>query len=415
MRLLTKNSLILLLITITIFTAGGFIFYARLQHIMREEAVEALYFKKNDVLHYINDNNQLPESISLEDHLKFQRTILPVKEEITDTALYVAAEEELIPFRQLSFPVECNGSLYKCTIGKSLMESDDLIETILQSFMLITALLILVFLLMNYFFSRSIWTPFLKTLQQISEYRIEKHEQLQLPDAAIHEFNQLNRVVEQMTKKISDDFKNLKSFTENAAHELQTPLAVITNKTEMLLQSEGLNEEQIREIAGINQTTIRLSKLNQTLLLLSKIENQQFATDQMIDFTSIVTKQLNAFEELAEMKSLRIIREIQPLSVKLHPVLADSIVTNLLSNAVKYTPESGLIEVKLQTHSFEVMNTGKALKANGKHLFQRFYKESEDNSSSGLGLALIKQIADVHHHTVHYEYKDFKHHFSYRF
>ena len=415
MRLLTKNTLVLLAVTLIIFVAGGFVFYSQLKKIMNEEAVEALYIKKSEIENYITKNKKLPESISLEELLIFVESKNPSKESLNDRMIYIEEEQEDMPYKQLSFNVAFEDKNYKCTVSKSLLEADDLIETIFQSFSIIIGLLIIVFVSINYLFSKQIWKPFFKTLKQINDYEIENHQVLNFESNGAKEFEQLNEAIKKMTQKISNDFNNLKSFTENASHELQTPLSIIKNKIELLLQTEGLTEELAKQLLEISQTTNRLSKLNQTLLLMTKIENNQFTNTETINLSNIVTNKLKQFEDLIEIKQLTITSSIDNITVLIHPMLADIIVSNLLSNAIKYTPEKGEIKINLNTSSFTISNNGAPLKAKDNELFTRFYKENEDSASTGLGLALVKQIASINKHKVNYGYLNSSHTFTYFF
>jgi signal transduction histidine kinase len=415
MRLLTKNTLVLLAVTLIIFVAGGFVFYSQLKKIMNEEAVEALYIKKSEIENYITKNKKLPESISLEELLIFAESKNLSKESLNDRMIYIEEEQEDMPYKQLSFNVVFEDKNYTCTVSKSLLEADDLIETILQSFSIIIGLLIIVFVSINYLFSKQIWKPFFKKLKKINDYEIENHQVLNFESNGAKEFEQLNEAIKKMTQKISNDFNNLKSFTENASHELQTPLSIIKNKIELLLQTEGLTDELAKQLIEISQTTNRLSKLNQTLLLMTKIENNQFTNTETINFSNIVTNKLKQFEDLIEIKQLTITSSIDNITVLIHPMLADIIVSNLLSNAIKYTPEKGEIKINLNTSIFTISNNGAPLKAKDNELFTRFYKENEDSTSTGLGLALVKQIAAINKHKVNYGYLNSSHTFTYFF
>lgn len=415
MRLLTKNTLILLFVSLIVFSAGGFIFFAQLKNIMNEEAVETLYAKKHEVEQYISKNHKLPESISFEELVSFTESQTPINERLSDQFIYISSEEEKLPYKQLYFNILLEGKNYICTISTSLLEADDLIETIFKSFAIIIAMLIAVFISINFLFSRVVWTPFFKILKQINDYDIDKHQILAITPNATTEFQQLNEAIVKMTRKISNDFNNLKAFTENASHELQTPLAIIKNKTELLLQTEGLTDEQAKQIIEINQTASRLSKLNQTLLLMSKIENNQFSFNEILDFTQVVVNKLKQFEDLIEMKQLTLITSLENVQIKIHPILAEIIVSNLLSNAIKYTAERGEIKLELTIEGFKISNQGEALKASTDKLFTRFYKENEDADSTGLGLALVKQIAVINKHNLSYEFMNNYHTFKYYF
>lgn len=415
MKLLTRSTLTYLIITLVVFVIGGFIFYHFLRNIIDEEATEELFLKKEQVIDYVKKNGKVPESISVGDLISSRSILHPVKQSIKDTLIFVAEEEELMPFRLLIFNVEFNGQNYETIISKPMFQSDDLIETITTSFLLLTLVLIVILLLSNFIISKNIWKSFFLTIEAIKNYEIEKHKTINFKKTSITEFSRLNEAIHKMTSKISSDFNNLKTFSENASHELQTPLAVIKTKSELMLQSQGLTDEQAQQLIDINQTATKTAKLNQTLLLLCKIENNQFTSTKAINFSEIIKKKIDLYNDLAEMKNIIITSFIQDTKISIHAELADIIASNLLSNALKYTPDSGIIEVKLCSEEFKVSNTGKPLRSQPEQLFSRFYKENPESESTGLGLALVKQIALLNNHTVNYCYENGMHHFIYSF
>ncbi len=421
MRLITKNTLSYLIITLIVFSAGGFIFYFQLKKIMSEEATEILFQKKALLISHVQKTNNIAETISVDELISFKESAFPIKESITDTLLYIATDHETLPYRQLKFNIELAGKNYETTISKPLFESEDLVETITASFVIIAVSLILILLCFNFIFLKSTWKPFFSSLNILNNYEIEKHQEISFERSGTKEFDELSASISKMTKKISTNFQNLKSFTENASHELQTPLAIIKTKTENLLQTQGLSEEQTKQIIEINQTANRLRKLNQTLLLLAKIENNQFTFDQFTDLTEILKNKLKLYEDLINMKSLGLTANIsEHIAIKIHPILADVIVSNLLSNAIKYTNENGKINIELNSKTFTISNSGAELLSKGKNLFNRFYKENSTEipsgtDSTGLGLALVKQVADIQKHGITYSYGNNYHTFTYHF
>ncbi|MCW3075759.1 MAG: histidine kinase [Bacteroidetes bacterium] len=415
MKLVTKNTLTYLFITLLVFLIGGFIFYSQLKNIIDEEATEELFHKKDEVIAFVNKTHKFPEPIGIGELISFAATPSPVTSTLKDTLMFFEAEGEILPYRQLIFNITLSGQNYRAIISKPMFESDDLIHAITTSFILLAILLIIVLLLSNFIISKKVLKPFFNSLDTLNNYDIEKHQVINLKKCGTTEFDQLNTAIHKMSTKISSDFNNLKAFAENASHELQTPLAIIKTKSELLLQGEELKNEQVKQLLDINQTASRAAKLNQTLLLLSKIENNQFPGKERINFSEIVGKKIKMYEELFSMKDIVITTFIQDTQVSLHPALADIIVSNLLSNAVKYTPTFGLIEVECSSKNLIVSNTGQPLKASPEQLFQRFYKENQEADSTGLGLALVKQVALINNHTISYTYDGGKHVFTYSF
>jgi signal transduction histidine kinase len=417
MKLLTKNTIVVLAITLTVFLAGGFVFYFQLRAILDEEAGEALLVEKHRLLEYIRNKEALPEALSSE--FTFRRSPTPVVDSFSDTIIRQLNEDEEmedVPFRQLHFNVSLNGENYQGTARKSLIESDDLAESITASLLLISGVLLVLLIVVSVMFSRKMWKPFFETLVQIKSYNPVKQEVITALPAHTTEFRQLREAIATMTEKIANDFKNLKDFTENAAHELQTPVAIIQHKTELLLQHENLDEIQTGQLHTIRETAVRLGKLTQTLLLLTKIENNQFRTETQVDFKAHVTQRMEELEELLQMKNLQVTTALNnEVTIKLHPALADVVISNLLGNALKYTESGGQLQVMLSADVFTVKNTATQPIEHPEKLTERFYKEQGSSSSTGLGLALVNQVAIMNGHRFSYQAENGLHVFSYHF
>ncbi len=416
MKLSTKNSIIFLVVTLCVFCLGAYIFYVQLQDIIDEEAQEELFQLKQDVNRFVEKNKRFPESVNAMTLLSFEGVETSGTERTLDTLHYIKAMDEVLPFKQIIFYTKLNDQNYKVSIGKAMFESEDLIETIVTSFIILAGVLILVLIVVNYVYSKFMWKPFFKTLDAISKYDIEKDGTVAYAKSSTLEFDRFSAAVNKMTAKLMADYQNLRAFTENASHELQTPIAVMITKTEDLLQSDNLNEEQKKQIYIINQTAVRLKKLNQTLLLLSKIENAQFKVKGETDISERLKFKLEQFEDLIKIKNIKLSSSIkEKVSRTMDPTLVDTVISNLLGNAIKYTEQGNEIRIKLDEHVLSVSNTGKPFLVDPEKLFERFFKLNQDSDSNGLGLALVKQISNTYGHNIRYEYRENMHIFEYIF
>lgn len=416
MKLLTKTSLVYLLGTSLVFLAGGLVFYHNLRSIMDEETTEKLLVQKTLFKSYIQKHNALPGTSYDADETDFVREVSqPVQEHFSDTSYFSHEEGETLPYRTLLFPVKLKEKNYAVKISKPLFESDDLVETILLSFSIVAAVLLVVILLLNRLVSKKLWKPFFDTVRQLNSYEISRHETLQPVITSTSEFRELNDALEKMTGKISADYLALKSFTENASHELQTPLSVILNSTELLLQKEQLDQQQVEAVQRVHQAAKKLSRLNQTLLLLAKIGNQQFYEKrETLDVTGLIESKADFFAELLAHKNLTLRREFKsPMTIRIHPALAEIMVSNLFSNAIRHSKKDSYIRITIDQGKFEFANPGKPL-LQPERIFDRFYKENPSSESTGLGLSLVRQIAESNKLQLSYRYENGEHCFTVR-
>ncbi len=415
MKLLTRSTLVLLIVTIVVFFLGGFVFYDQLNQIMDEEAIEALIARKEQVEEYIDSENELPEHVFFEDEILFDSTAANVPQTISNLKVFVEAEDDSVPFKQIQFGVQLAEVHYRCTIRKSLFESDDIIETILISLSIIALVLVVIFSAVNYIFSKMMWRPFFRIIKGLKEYDVDKHHVIKAAKSGTSEFDAMAATIESMTLKISGDFNSLKSFTENASHELQTPLATIKNKIEVMLQSENIPPQEVQQIMEISRQVSRLSKINKALLLLSKIENNQYPGKNEIDLSLVLDEKISQYQDLIAMKGLTCRSSLKSSQVFIHPDLAEVLVSNLLMNAIRYCPENGELKISCDQNHLEIANSGSKLTSDENQIFLRFYKENTNEDSTGLGLAIVKQIALANGHEVKYSYMNNIHTFRYDF
>lgn len=413
MKLLTRTTLVYVTITIAVFALGSWLFYSFLNDLVIEEATELIEIKKDIVLDALESDSVVRESLLAEDVHIIKGS---VEEYITDTLMYDSLMEEPVPFRVIHFPFDKDGIEYHVMISRPLLESEDLQEGMISSFLISLGILIVMVVLFMWIASRRVWKPFFDTLAELKRFAPGKKNALSLPETRVKEFRELNIAIDNMAANIEASFHALKSFSENAAHEIQTPLAVIQSTTEVLLQDESLTEEQHNKIAHLSSTTARLSNIVSTLLLLTRIENKQFQQETPIDLSEVVNGKLELFRELFEQKSISLNNSITPnIKVKLHRVLAEILVSNLIVNALRHTNEGGYAVVVLNNSEFTVKNSGTPLKGDATRIFERFYKEDQSELSTGLGLSLVKMAAEASGLQISYKFENGNHVFSLNF
>lgn len=345
--------------------------------------------------------------------------IYPVEGPVTEypiietTTGYDAKEKRRLPFRQLTHVVPIRGNPYLITIRRSQEQRTVLVANVTRLMLIVFAVLLITTLGVNWLINRTVWRPFRRSLQKIGSVELQKMEAIRFEETDIKEFNELNASLNQMAGKIHNDYLSIKEFTENAAHEMQTPIAVVQSKMELLLQDNNLKEEQVESIVQATTALGRLSKLNQSLLLLAKIENNQFEAAEAISLTSVTEKYLQLLDEIIKDKAITVETSYkEDWLLPLHPLLADTLVSNLLGNAVKYNYPGGRIAVSVRHQKWEISNTSRLPPIDPQHLFKRFYKtKNSGDTSTGLGLAIVKKIADTCRLSVRYDARDGMHHF----
>ena len=416
MRLLTKTTLYFLAAMIPLLAVAGYYLFNQFSKEINSRSDKELVSEEYEWIKYLETATENGTSFILKSP---DITIFPTDAEVTAYATLTNmsgynAKGEKIPYRQLSQVVAVDDIPYQIIIRQSQEQKAALETDVTRIMFFVFAGLFIVTLIFNWVISKQLWAPFRHSLNKIRGAELQKMEAVHFENTNIQEFNELNTALNYMTSKIYRDYVNMKEFTENAAHEMQTPIAGVQSKLELLLQDANLKEEQVQSILQAIDALNRLSKLNQSLLLLAKIENNQYETDEAISFKEVTNKYLSLFDAFIKDKELTIKTNFEAdFQTALHPLLADSLISNLLGNAVKYNYRGGTIEIKITANFYSISNTSKQPGIPGEKLFTRF--NSSGNSaepSNGLGLAIVKKIADTNHLHIAYNSQSGMHTFT---
>lgn len=244
----------------------------------------------------------------------------------------------------------------------------------------------------------------------MKQFNVSANNNLQLEESNINEFTELNQAVSLMTTRVSQDYNEIKNFTENASHEIQTPLAIIKSKLELLSQGESMKEEQMNTIQSMQEATNRLSKLNHSLILLTKIDNRQFSEKEEINVGILINKHLSNYEELLAAKLISVTKNIVgDVMLNMNEMLAEILISNLITNAIRHNVENGTIDIELKPHRLLISNTGMTLNADPAEMFERFKKDKVSSESLGLGLSIVKKICERYGYEICYRYADLLH------
>ena len=299
-----------------------------------------------------------------------------------------------------------NGKDYRISTYSFIPSFYQLLPGVVDSFKWILLLLLVLVGISGQLIPKYILSPFKRTLKVIQSFDLKQKEPIPLPHTRTEEFKELNEFLRKMTERAQEDYRQLKEFTENASHELQTPTAIIRGKLELLMESD-IRDDQAILIAEMQNALERLSRIHSSLTLLTKLENYEFDSRKPVDFSRLTRDALDSFSELIQMKSLTLRTHIaDKVMVPLHAALADLLLTNLISNAIRHNIEDGEIGVNLSRSGLVVRNTGYQLKVPTEELFERFKKGNPGSDSIGIGLAIVRQICDLHDFSVIYDYAE---------
>ncbi|WP_448635456.1 sensor histidine kinase [Pedobacter panaciterrae] len=269
--------------------------------------------------------------------------------------------------------------------------------------------------LLNRGISRKLWQPFYDSLAKIKNFDLNKQQSIHFDDTDIAEFTELNGHLDKLIAGNISAYKQQREFADNASHELQTPLAIVQSKLDLLLQSQSLTDEQYHIIEDAHKALTRVGRINKNLLLLTRIDNSQFMEEELLDLSALLEKTITLFNQFAETKQIAIHSDInQGITIKANKELLEILINNLLTNAIRHSATSNIIDVRLSNSGLSFSNTG-AESLNQDQLFKRFSTASSDTPGTGLGLALVKQIADRYGWSIQYSYEQNKHVFSLNF
>ncbi|OUJ71141.1 sensor histidine kinase [Hymenobacter crusticola] len=317
-----------------------------------------------------------------------------------------ALQSEVSTIRLTTYAV-VGGQPYRITSKAAVVEPSDvyltgLVLVFAWTFVFLLALVVILSEVISWY----ILKPFNNTLRGIQLFQLSQKNTIDLHPSRTAEFNVLNEFLVRMTAQAQSDYQGLKEFSENASHELQTPIASIKAKIELLIDSE-LTEKQLLLLTGMHDELERLAKINQSLTLLAKLEHYESGPEVRTDLSQLVRTTEAAFADLAEMKGIRTVEQIaDDVHVSFDESLAQLLLNNLFSNAIRHNLPGGEIQLQLSATELVLANTGHAPSAPVSELFGRFKKGNASLDSIGIGLAIVKRISELYGHRITYTYED---------
>ena len=373
------------------------LFYAFILDEVYDNVDDGLKDRKIAIIREAYDN---PEVLKTDEYGIGQFKITPVPDEefsqwnrLRNEMFYMPYDQEMEPYRVLTTHfLDKEGLSYRLEIRTSTVEEDDLLINLAIALAVLYAVLVICVYWVNRIVLNRAFKPFREIISQLSAYRFGSKNTFVEPETSISEFKDLSKGILTMLNDNQEVFMQQKAFIENASHELKTPISIIQNKIDLLIE-QGSKEEEIQELIQIKSTAKRMSDLISSLLTLSKIENNQFQEEESINANEIIDEMAEDAESLVQYKEIQLdIKEKGVFQVEFNRNLFHIILTNLFQNAVKYSPPNGEICIEISPNEIVFSNTATGTALDGDKIFNRFYKQSNDSLSTGLGLAILQTI-----------------------
>lgn len=406
MKLLTrtvKNYLVYSVLLIILCTP---LFYYSIHQLFIRDMDKVLLSHRNDFFSSITRIKSFTD-LELFHLLNDEIVLKPVHGPIRDTLytmdMYDSAAARWAPHRVYEQGATILGQDFRLQIRESMVSNSELIKAIMIIQVVVLTLLLIGLAIINQKLSKTIWGPFYLILDRLRKFRIDEDVQFSLPESATYEFRELSGAISYLIERSQAAYREQKEFTENASHELGTPLAICRSKLELLAQTKELTEEQAELVESLLESTDRITRLNKDLMLLSKIENRQFIESEEIDLRGMLTKALEAYNRQIEEKHLFLKFNISDGVVSANAALFELIVFNLISNAVRHAIQGGAVIINGTNEYLRISNDGPPLQYPEK-IFQRFHRESRSTLGSGLGLSIVKKACDVSGFRIEYKY-----------
>jgi len=308
--------------------------------------------------------------------------------------VYVSEAGEHEPARVISYTFRTGqGQYYQLEVFTPTIEQDDLKESILWSMLILYVCILSSILLINVWGIRYSMRPLRTLLQWLDRYRLNGPNAPLRNPTRIVEFERLNQVVTSAMQRNEEVYRQQRLFIGNASHELQTPLAAALGRIEMMLEDDSLSEHQMGELIKLQRTLTRLSKVNRSLLMLTKIDNGQYAQPAQVDMGQRLSQLIDDYESAYGSRHLQVqVSSQEPLVLQINEALVDTLLANLLKNAFVHNVQGGSIRITITRDSLTLANTGTPHPLDKRLIFTPFYHTPDSPSSTGLGLALVKAI-----------------------
>ena len=423
MHLIYRIALRLTAVLLPLMALWGAFFYFTMVDEIRDEADDALEDYSEMIISRILSGEELPQGNEDGSNNSFEIRSVDSDYAAThphlsyrDENIYIADKREKEPARVLCCIFhDAEGLYYELTVTTPTFEKVDLFEAVLGWIVVLyVALLVIVLAVTMIIFRRSL-QPLYDLLHWLDAYRPGCRPESVPNKTEVEEFRRLNVALQQAVDRSEELFERQSQFIGNASHELQTPLAIIGNRVEWLLDSPTITEEEAGELFKIQKTLSRAVRLNKTLLLLTKIDNGQFPESVEVDLVQMIRESAESYGDVYAEREVSVTQSLPAeFKVMMNESLASTLVSNLVKNAYLHSPQGGVAQVGIAGRKLTISNAGEQ-SLDKEHIFERFYQASRKKGSTGLGLALVAAVCRYYNLRLEYKFADGKHHFEIEF
>lgn len=422
MRLVYRLVLRTLLILFPVMTLWGMLFYHAMIAEVVDETDDSLEDYSDGIIRRALGGDDLP-SISNGSNNQYYLTPISDAEAAAmpriayaDSMVYIIEKREREPARILrTVFVNDMGQHFQLTVATPSIDKEDLIRQIFYWVIFLYLILFLTVVAVNTLvFHRSL-KPLYVLLDWLDSYKVGKDNAPLVNDTGVTEFQKLNEAATKNAERHEQYHRQQKAFISNASHEIQTPVAICLNRIEMMMGGDDLPEETMRGFGEVHTTLQHISRLNRSLLLLTRIDNGQFSDVANIDLCAMARRYADSFADIYSHRGINCeMRGEKQMHIMINPTMAEMLVSNLLKNAFVHSPDGATVIVTVTGMTMDFSNVAESGPLDGDKVFERFYQGSKREGSTGLGLAFCSAICRAYGLGIAYSYNDGTHHFTVR-
>ena len=403
MKLITKSSLTFISASVLFFLVGSIIMYFSVRTIFSSNLNDTLLEKKTNLVKQIEPDNV--ERFYSND-VFVNKTNSDIPSSFSDTVLIESGK--YILYRKIDFSYFTSDQYYKISVLEPQKKTDILVSKIVIMNVGLAFIFFLILFFVNRHSVNNTLKIFYRTISKLEQFNLNNNDELHLDSAQLFEIKKMNSVIQKMADTIRKDFELQKEYTENVSHELQTPLAVINSKVDELMQSDNLTKQQMEQLAILMETTNRLSKINQALIFLTKIDNRFYTKGSTFSVNQLLKEQLDLFEESIQQKNIKVtLNLLDTTHIYMDKYLAETMINNLVRNAISHNNDIKEINISIENNCFIISNSGDELTFPSDKILDRFSKSTTNKKSLGIGLSVVKSICDLYHFELSYSQDNF--------